>query len=142
MSSRGKINGYVCDTCNRATYIVHVADGVTPMFLACRAEGVEPAEAECKGQATSMMYPTPPVPDYVVAAVMWEWFGAEPPPKRRFDFQTKRFYFPPDPLTPDEREHVSKGGLLLRPLTDVGREVLAEMVAGGPVDERPDGGRT
>jgi hypothetical protein len=47
-SRRGEINGWTCDQCGETTYVVHVADGVTPMFLACRAEGVEPAEAKCK----------------------------------------------------------------------------------------------
>ena len=120
MSKRGEINGWTCDKCGEITYVIHVADGVTPMFLACRASG---DLGHCSGMGTSLMYPAPPVPPHVLAAVGWEWYLPEPP-KRRFDIDTGKFFTPPDTLTPAERQHVEQGGLLLRELTDEGREVL------------------
>lgn len=120
MSARGEINGWTCETCGKTTYCIHVDDGVTPMFLACRASG---RLGDCDGTGRSMMYPAPPVPDHVVAAVRWEWYKPESP-RRRFDPDTGKLYTPPDSLTAAEREHVDRGGLLLRELTDAGRAVL------------------
>lgn len=107
---RGDVNGYRCDTCGRHTYIVHVDDGVTPMFLACRAEGVDPEVAQCKGMGTSLMYPPPPVPQYAIDAVRFEWVKPSPRRLRR--------------MTPEMQEHCRKGGLELRPLSGHGRRAL------------------
>jgi hypothetical protein len=112
VSKRGDINGWTCDTCRETTYCVHVDYGVTPMFLACRAEGVEPREATCKGRGTSLMYPSTPPPQHVIAAVQWEWYMPDEREKRG--------------LAPETREHVDKGGLLLRPLTAAGPAGLPE----------------
>jgi hypothetical protein len=70
-----------------------------------------------------LMYPAPPIPDHVLAAVRWEWYKPEPP-KRRLDILAGKFFTPTDPLTPAERQHVEQGGLLLRELTDAGHELL------------------
>jgi hypothetical protein len=104
MSRASKINGWRCKRCGRHTYAVHVDDGVTPMFLACRAVGV------CKGTAVSLMYPAPPAPEQIVEEVAWEWYKPTPRATRRLDRET--------------REYVEKGGLILRELTDAGREAL------------------
>jgi hypothetical protein len=120
MSKRGEINGWRCDRCELITYAIHVDDGVTPMFLACRATGKLEG---CEGMGTSLMYPPPPVPDHVLAETRWEWYKPEPP-KRRFDITTGKFFTPLDSLTPAARQHVEQGGLLLRELTDAGRELL------------------
>jgi hypothetical protein len=117
VSARGLINGYCCDTCGRHTYIVHVDDGVTPMFLVCRVDGQEPEANPCKGMGTSIMYPPPPIPSHVVAAVRWEWYEPDLEELGRLD-----------PIS-GELEHVERGGLLLRPLTDVGREEMRRVVA-------------
>jgi hypothetical protein len=109
-SKRGDVNGYTCDQCGHHTYIVHVDDGVTPMFLACRYEGKDPGEAECKGQGTSLMYPSPPIPEHVKRAVGWEWF-------KPLDL---------DGYGEGMRDHIERGGLDLRPLTDEGRQVLGD----------------
>jgi hypothetical protein len=119
----GTINGYRCDralsapedSCGLHTYVVHVDGGVTPMFLACRAEGVDPSEAKCKGRAVSLMYPSQPPPEWVVDEVKWEWFR---PTSAEFNA-----------LDEASREHVQKGGVLLRPLTDAGRQAIREAVA-------------
>lgn len=105
-----KVNGWTCDACGETTYIVHVEEGVTPMFLACRAEGVEPDEARCKGTGRSLMYPPPPVPRFVIAAVRWEWYRPDDAEMRA--------------LEAGAFEHVRKGGALLRPLTNAGRVAL------------------
>lgn len=118
MSGRGEINGWRCDTCGQVTYAVHVDDGVTPMFLACRAEGLDPRQARCKGMGQSLMYPPPPVPEHVVKAVAWEWFR----PGRR---ALKR-------MDAGMRDHIERGGLDLRPLTDAGREALILAEKGAP----------
>ncbi|HEU4975273.1 MAG TPA: hypothetical protein VFT50_09305 [Baekduia sp.] len=110
------INGWTCDACGQTTYVVHVDEGVTPMFLACRAEGVDPREATCKGMGQSLMYPRTAPPPHVLAAVAWEWYqpdAAELRALRQFEPQTA--------------EHVERGGLLLRKLTDAGRASLAAL---------------
>ncbi len=106
-----RINGWVCDRCNRVTYAVEIHEGVTPFFLACRAEGVDPREAKCKGRGKSLMYPSDPPPAEVLAAVRWEWFTPTGAAFRKLDAGM--------------REHILKGGLELRKLTDDGRVALA-----------------
>lgn len=106
-----RVNGWTCPRCHETTYCVELDAGVTPMFLACRAEGVEPAEAKCHGTAQSIMYPPPPIPEHVLLAVEWEWYR---------------------PLEDELREmvdqaavaHVQRGGLLLRKLTNAGRAAV------------------
>jgi hypothetical protein len=118
-SKRGEINGYTCDDCARKTYIVHVDDGVTPMFLACRADGIDPSQqqppARCQGRGVSMMYPNGLVPQDVLEAVAWEWYAASKTELKRMKRDEPEMY-----------DHCIKGGLLLRPLTDAGREALRE----------------
>ena len=109
--SKPRINGWTCDTCGKTTYCVELDEGVTPMFLACRAEGVDPRDAVCKGRGTSLMYPDAAPPPYVLAAVRWEWFRPSPRAVRRME--------------PGMRDHIERGGLDLRPLTDAGRAALA-----------------
>lgn len=115
MSLAGRINGWLCDDCGVVTYCVHVDDGVTPMFLACRAEGVEPAGAECKGMGKSLMYPRAAPPAHVVAAVRWEWYAPDAAERTT--------------LEGGLAEHVAQGGLLLRLLTDAGRDALRNRTA-------------
>lgn len=99
LPGEGAVNGYQCDACNRLTIVVHRDPGVTPMFLACRAEGLEPNEATCKGMGVSLMYPSGPPP----AEPEWEWIA---PTKS----QMKRWKRDGDPMY----EHCRKGGLVLR----------------------------
>ena len=112
----GSINGYQCDKCGRITYVVHVDPGVTPMFLACRASG----QPDC-GTGTSLMYPRSTPPRGVVEAVAWEWYRPTMKWARR--------------KGPEMEEHVRKGGLALRALTDSGRAVLP--VSGGDEGNTP-----
>lgn len=86
-----RVNVYVCEKCGGKTTTVDVDHGVTPMFLACRASG----DVEgCDGRAVSSMYrPEPPYPPPA-----WEWY--RPSSKAG--------------LEPAARDHVERGGLLLR----------------------------
>jgi hypothetical protein len=108
-STRGDVNGYFCKECGEHTFVVHVDDGVTPMFLACRASGDVEA---CKGMGTSLMYPEPPIPDYVLDRVGWEWYRPDEAELRGMD--------------EGMREHIERGGVALRPLTTAGTAALGE----------------
>jgi hypothetical protein len=104
VSATGEVNGWACEDCGQTTYCIHVDDGVTPFYLGCRAtEG-------CEGMAKSMFYPSGPVPDYALDKLAFEWYM--PDAEERAG------------LKPEVREHVEKGGLLLRELTDAGREQI------------------
>ena len=74
----GQKNAYYCETCGLYTLTIHRDDGVTPMFLACRAAGdVE----TCQGRAVSMMYrDVDSAPAHVQREPAWEW--VRPKPKR------------------------------------------------------------
>lgn len=118
-AERGEVNGYRCDRCGRHTYVVHVDGGVTPMFLACRADGEPPA---C-GTGTSLMYPRPPIPAHIRAAVAFEWYSPGASELKRLRRRARQ--------RGDDGtvEHVELGGLLLRPLTDAGRQALEDGAA-------------
>lgn len=98
----GDKNAYYCDLCKQYTITIDVDEGVTPMFLGCRAtEG-------CKGRATSMMYPAEPWPDSVPTEPMFEWFK---PVLTAGQLKRHRREF--DPFV----DHVQRGGLDLRPVS-------------------------
>lgn len=108
-SLRGEINGWVCEKCGVVSYCVHVDDGVTPMFLLCQQKN------GCgDGVGTSLMYPRPqPAPQRIIDEVEFEWFRPTPEEARE--------------ATLEMRKHILHGGLDLRELSDVGREVLGEL---------------
>jgi hypothetical protein len=81
------INAYRCLECNESIITRELLRGTTPMFISCRAT------PGCTGQMESRMYR---VDQDQVAN--WEWY--------RPDARQK--------LSPGERAHVQKGGLLLR----------------------------
>jgi hypothetical protein len=85
---RGKINIYTCEKCRGHIVTRDRDDGVTPFMIGCRAT------LGCKGMMKSSFYN---VFDQDMAEG-WEWYR----PTHA------------EALTPAEREHVSKGGLLLR----------------------------
>ncbi len=89
-----KINAYVCKECKGLTVTIEKVEGITPMFLGCRASG---KEYDCNSMAVSMMYP----PASIVIKLpkpKWEWY--KPDSLKRLDVETA--------------DHVQKGGLLLR----------------------------
>lgn len=131
MSERGRINGWRCEPspvtsearpyCGQITYAIHVHRGVTPMFLACHASGHEPDHPDnpCSGNGVSLMYPDGDPPPHVIGAVAWEWYmpdAVEIKRLRKRERQGKE--------NPGVVDHVERGGLLLRPLTDAGRALL------------------
>jgi hypothetical protein len=97
--AKGLVNVYTCETCGKKHVTVNTAAGVTPMFIKCRGELGEP----CDGRAVSAMYQVDQqqVPDYV-------WY--KPSGLRG--------------LSPDMREHVRLGGLLLRKADRLEQEAL------------------
>jgi hypothetical protein len=108
VTRRGALNAWKCPNCGGLTVVVHVDDGVTPMFLACRrTDG-------CTGMAVSSGYPSTPAPADVAALLAWEWFRPTGRALRE--------------LSDEMRDHVARGGLDLRPLTDAGRQAFAEGV--------------
>jgi hypothetical protein len=82
----GRINVYTCQTCGKATVTFDRDEGVTPFYLSCRRPGCPgPAQSACYRVDQSL------VPDF-------EW------------------YKPPvvEEIPAGFRDHVRKGGLLLR----------------------------
>lgn len=105
MSETGEVNGWQCERCEQTTYCIHVDDGVTPFYLGCRVtEG-------CEGMGKSMFYPSGPVPDYALDKIGWEWYMPDDEEKKGI-------------VDKGVLEHVSMGGLLIRELTDAGREQI------------------
>jgi hypothetical protein len=88
-----RVNGYHCPSCGRTLIVTHLDEGVTPVFLACRKT------AGCTGQSHSLGYPPSPVPAYL-GEPTHEWYR---PGQEQFDS-----------LDPAMREHVERGGLMLR----------------------------
>lgn len=96
MMPAGSINGWRCPA-GHVTCAVHVDEGVTPMFLACRTEG-------CDERATSMMYPALVLgEDGQPAPIVWEWYRPTAKQARRMDRKA-----------PGMAEHVRRGGLAIR----------------------------
>lgn len=104
----GAINAWQCDRCRGLLVAIHVADGATPIRLACRAEG-------CDGTAISSGYPRPPIPDAIKTALAWEW-------RRATNTELKRWRRE----NPGMFQHCSAGGLVLGPLTTVGADLATE----------------
>ena len=98
VSPHHSMNGYSCDQCGGMTMTIDVHVGVTPMFLGCRAtEG-------CSGTGVSRSYP-PKLPPEGHRSPEWEW--ARPDADAFAE------------LSESMREHVLRGGLVLRPRTNL-----------------------
>lgn len=102
MMPAGALNAWTCSTCGGLTVAVHVDEGVTPMFLACRAA------LGCVGRSVSSGYPSGSVPPHVLGALAWEWYRPSERWARR--------------QGPEMLNHVRRGGLAIRELTDAGRQ--------------------
>ncbi len=100
MSSKGRENVYICPVCGGYTTTIDVDDGVTPMFLRCRATG---KVGDCPGMAVSEMYPEGPRPAHIPPPA-FEWY-------RPSDDEAAK-------MEPAMQEHVRKGGLEIRPRTN------------------------
>lgn len=107
MSTEGKKNAYFCESCQGYVITIDRDEGVTPMFLACRVKG-DPKDAanDCDGRMTSTMYPDEPWPpedgygNAIPTEPTWEWYKPDAEETAK--------------LEPGTREHVERGGLMLR----------------------------
>lgn len=88
----GAVNAYRCKDCDGVIVTEHADAGTTPMFLACRLCDT--------GEMVSFGYPRGPIPRTLAAKPRYVWYR---PSKR----EMKR-------LDPVLRDHVERGGLLLR----------------------------
>ena len=92
-AARPRLNAYTCKECGEAIVTVDRDEGVTPMMLACRAtEG-------CQGRSFSSFYRVDPT-----LTPTWEWYT---PGKR----ELRR-------MSPEMRDHIERGGLALRKITE------------------------
>lgn len=95
---KGQENVYTCTKCGGFTTTIDRDEGVTPFMIRCRAKD------GCDGWAQSSFYPKGPRPAHI------------PPP-------SIEWYRPSQEeiagLDPAMREHVGKGGLLMRAITSV-----------------------
>jgi hypothetical protein len=96
----GATNVWTCPVCTGFTFAVHRDAGVTPMFLACRASG---DVGDCEGMSISCGYPPGPRPAFL-GDPQWEWYR----PSRRAVKQ----------LSSAMRDHVTRGGLVLRKIAE------------------------
>lgn len=111
MKKLPRYNLYTCEyNCQNIT--VDVDKGTTPFMIKCKRKPTiaRPIgttfldeNGECKGTARSNFYPTEGVPENIVAT--HEWF------KPNY-LELEHFH------SPQEREHVENGGLILRERTD------------------------
>lgn len=106
---KGEENVYTCQKCGCFTVTIDTDEGVTPFMLDCRASG---REGDCDGMAESAFYPKGPRPAHIPAP-SWEWYKVE-----RWEVigehrvETREYHN----LDPGLKDHVDKGGLLIRKL--------------------------
>lgn len=111
-AGRGHVNAWKCDACGALLVAIHVAPGVTPMFLGCRD-----GRPGCLGTMKSSGYPAGEIPAGILAKLSWEWYAVS-------KTQAKKLRRSGDSSTFD---HVTRGGLLLRRLSDAGRRAATEL---------------
>lgn len=94
-----KINVYLCRKCLAPTITIERVKGTTPMFLGCKAII---GNDSCSGIAVSQMYPTGDLRKRLMQGLKpeWEWYEASQEEINH--------------VGPEMKEHIRKGGLLLR----------------------------
>lgn len=113
MTFKNQKNAYWCESCGGYIVTIDVDDGVTPMFLSCRVMGDIGPENTCHGKMRSMMYPDEPWPVEDPAGIpiptipTWEWYMPDPKEVKRLKRKNRELY-----------EHIHKGGLVLRKISD------------------------
>ena len=95
---RGERNVYECNACGGRIVVIHTHEGVTPMFLACRA-----TEA-CRGQSYSLGYPPSQWIDSLGIPASYAWTLPSPREFARMDAAMQG--------------HIQQGGLMLAPLAE------------------------
>jgi len=96
VTGHARKNLYTCDTCRGEVVTIDTDKGVTPFMISCRAT------PGCKGFMQSSFYHCDPS-----RVAQFEWY--RPETIEGFDPATK--------------EHVMKGGLLLRPMSGISSKV-------------------
>lgn len=96
-SKRERINAYTCETCRQTIGTVDREEGVTPMFLLCRAT------SGCGGSMTSHMHRSNSGVLFITPTFEWR----KPTPQER------------ETCSKDTLEHVDRGGLLIYPIAEV-----------------------
>lgn len=89
--NKRRLNLYVCMECRKSICTIDRDEGVTPMFLNCRAT------PGCRGTMHSAGYPEE-MPEYSLPT--WEWYRPDEKVILR--------------MTPEMQEHIRSGGLDLR----------------------------
>lgn len=103
----GAVNAYQCEVCRGVIYTVNVVQGVTPLFVGCRAA------SWCSGRSVSARYPDPIAPGIVGklhGPAGFEWYAPDP--------------IELEECSPAMFEHAMSGGLFLRPITSAGLGAL------------------
>lgn len=91
---QGRENVYTCQKCGGRVTTIDRDEGVTPFMIGHREVG-----SDCKGLMHSAFYPEGPRPSHI-AAPTYEWYKPD-----EQEYKT---------LRRASKEHVDKGGLLLR----------------------------
>lgn len=108
---KGRENVYECRACGRHLVTIDRDEGTTPMFMRCLPERTP---GGCGEMMASHGYPTPPRPAHI-AAPTHEWYK---PTDEELLAECRG-----DPThAPWIRDHVQRGGLLIRPIRTPGLE--------------------
>lgn len=105
----GAVNMWICPDGHHTT-AVHLHPGVTPMYLRCRHAG-------CQQMGTSAGYPPGPVPARVRKVIAYEWARATTTQMKDWKRRRDVMY-----------SYCLAGGLILRPLTSAGAQLVARML--------------
>ncbi|NOU05311.1 MAG: hypothetical protein HOO99_03930 [Hyphomicrobiaceae bacterium] len=103
MSYQRQKNIYLCDACGHAVVTQDRDEGVTPFMIACE---------HCKQSARSLFYACPQ-PLLAKTKPAFEWFKPSP-----VELDGICEPLPPN-LAHNTRDHVVRGGLLMRPFVTV-----------------------
>ncbi len=106
MMPAGSINTWTCATCGHETVAVHAADGTTPMSIPCTADN-------CDRPARTAGYREPARHILRRTKVTHEWYHPTEKWARRDG--------------PEMVAHVAAGGLVICPLTELGRRVIRDL---------------
>jgi len=98
VENKGAKNRYDCQTCGRSIITINADEGVTPFAISCRAT------TGCAGLMYSAMYL---IPQTLLAE--FEWF--KPTKLKRYILSLSKRY------DRHMKEHIRKGGLVLREIT-------------------------
>lgn len=102
--SKGAENMWVCTVCRAMLVTVDRDEGVTPFFMRCGEYNTTPSCCGGKGDMRSAFYPKGPRPSHIPAPTH-EWYAPDEEERKRLRRERPGLY-----------DHVSQGGLLIRPI--------------------------